>query len=102
MARKKPVSSATDSLLVESVSIADSITKRTSQDFCPELPRSERIKKNVKDCPWCPQDDPQFKRLYFVKSSDGSVAVGCWDCGSVGPFADKRDEARKAWNSRKA
>lgn len=65
-----------------------------------DLERDRRIKQGVKDCPWCPVDEKQWRRLYYTKASDGSIAVACWNCGAIGPSGSDKHDARKEWNDR--
>ena len=44
----------------------------------------------IKPCRWCKSTDLHIEEFY----------VGCLSCGAIGPSAESKEAAIKAWNSR--
>ena len=44
----------------------------------------------LRNCRWCHSTDLHIEEFY----------VGCLSCGAIGPSAESKEEAIKAWNSR--
>lgn len=50
-----------------------------------------------KPCPWCGSLE---QSTVDIAGDRDRVAVGCCECGSVGPTADDIDSARVLWDER--
>ena len=61
----------------------------------------------LKRCPFCGEAEGVLVEAAVIYASDNRVdavfldCVECQSCGALGPWADKRAYAIKAWNERK-
>jgi len=64
------------------------------------------MEKGLKPCPFCGDvNDLEYESWnawYFSEGLDEDISVRCANCGAFGPPCNTTNEAREAWNERKA
>jgi Lar family restriction alleviation protein len=64
----------------------------------PESPSTEELKS----CPFCGSEDVSISTTHYQKIGDVAGYHGeCHECASCGPDSESKEDAVRAWNTRK-